>query len=75
MKATLEYNLPEEQCEFNIASKAMSWASAMWALDNTLRGNIKHAETDSDFIDGVQWARDQLTDATNLYGVSLDDIE
>lgn len=41
-KAILEFNLPEEQEEFNMVSKAVSYSIALSDMDNYLRGKIKY---------------------------------
>jgi hypothetical protein len=45
MKATLEFNLPEETCEFKLASNACEMHSALWAIRNDLRSKSKHGHT------------------------------
>lgn len=42
MKATLNYNLPDEQEEFQDAINGIKWKAAMWDLDQHLRGLIKN---------------------------------
>ena len=42
MKATLEFNLPEEREEFKSASDGWKWQSVVWDFDQMLRGKIKH---------------------------------
>jgi len=42
MKATLEFNLPEETEEFNDAVNGWKWKVAISTLDNYLRGEIKY---------------------------------
>ena len=36
MKANLEYNLPEDQEQFNVAFKAMDWALLAWSMNQEL---------------------------------------
>ena len=48
MKATLNYTLPDEQQEFQDAVNGIKWKSAMWDLDQRLRGLIKHAPDSMD---------------------------
>jgi molecular chaperone GrpE (heat shock protein) len=43
MKATLEYNLPDEQEEFQDAVNGAKWKYAMWVMDNELRALTKYA--------------------------------
>ena len=42
MKATLEFNLPEDQEEFRLANEGATWGSLVWELDDSLRDAIKH---------------------------------
>jgi hypothetical protein len=37
MKATIEFNLPEEQEAFEDATNGWKWGHAMWQLDQFLR--------------------------------------
>ena len=51
MKAILEYNLPEDQPEFNTAIQGSNWKHVCWQLDQYLRKRVKHDEnlTDEQF--------------------------
>ena len=42
MKATIEFNLPEDEEQFNVASKGMDWALVVWDIDQLLRNKLKH---------------------------------
>ena len=42
MKAILEFNLPEDEREFQLASKGTSIASALWKYDQYLRNEVKY---------------------------------
>ena len=42
MKAILEFDLPEDEEQFNVASKAMNWALLAWDIDQHIRNRIKH---------------------------------
>lgn len=46
MKAILEFNLPEDQPEFNNAIKGGDWKHVCWEMDQYLRRNIKYAPDD-----------------------------
>lgn len=48
MKAKLEFDLPEEQVEFNLAINASNWSHVVWKLDQDLRGKIKYSESITD---------------------------
>ena len=43
MKAVLEFNLPEDQEEFQMVNDASKMFSVIWGMDQWLRGQIKHA--------------------------------
>ena len=57
MKATLEFNLPKDQEEFNVAVKAMDWALLAWDIDQFIRNKIKY-EQDRDGV--LQLVRNEL---------------
>ena len=44
MKAILEFNLPEDKEEFDVASKGMDWALVAWDIDQLLRNKLKYGE-------------------------------
>ena len=44
MKVILEFNLPEDEEQFNVASKGMDWALTVWDIDQLLRKKLKYEE-------------------------------
>ena len=42
MKAILEFNLPEDEREFQLASKGSSISYALWNYDQFLRNEVKY---------------------------------
>lgn len=44
MKAILEFNLPEDQGELDLAMMARTMYSAIWDVDHLLRNHLKHGE-------------------------------
>ena len=70
----LTFKLPEDEDRFKIASNSIGWALAMWDLDEVLRHKVKYAEKDSEFLKGVEWAREKLYEELDAHGVSMDDI-
>lgn len=42
MKATLEFNLPEDDNQFAAANKGMDWALFVWDLDQSIRSLLKY---------------------------------
>ena len=57
MKAILEFNLPEDKEEFDVAAKAMDWALVAWDIDDFIRNKIKY-EQDRDGV--LQLVRNEL---------------
>ena len=49
MKAILEFNLPEDREEFDVASRGMDWALLVLDIDQFIRNKIKY-EQDKDGI-------------------------
>ena len=45
MKVILEFNLPEDQYEFNNAIKGENWKDVCWQMDQYLRKRIKYDES------------------------------
>jgi hypothetical protein len=44
MKATLQFNLPEEQGDFDAARLGRRALLALWEIDQRCRGLLKHGE-------------------------------
>ena len=57
MKAILEFDLPEEQEQFDAANKGMDCALLVWHLDEFIRNKIKY-EQDRDGV--LQLVRNEL---------------
>tara|TARA_R100001460_G_scaffold18391_3_gene38991 strand:- start:468 stop:662 length:195 start_codon:yes stop_codon:yes gene_type:complete len=47
MKATLKYDLPDEQEEFDIAVKSRDYYNQLWEIDEYLRGLLKHGDREA----------------------------
>ena len=61
MKAILEFNLPEEQVEFNLAVNGNKWSFVAWKIDQELRSKIKYSESITEEQRGIyQEVRDVL---------------
>ena len=59
-KAILEFNLPEESEEFQIASHAGEYRYILSQMDNYLRSRIKYEELPQPIHDAMQAVRDKL---------------
>jgi hypothetical protein len=46
MKATIEFNLPDDQLEFDLAVNSGKWYSVAWDLNQYIRSQTKHAPED-----------------------------
>ena len=72
MKAKLEFNLPEDKDEFNVASKAMDWALIAWDIEQQCRDWIKYEnhefKTREEALQGV---RDMVQDVMDENGVQF----
>lgn len=68
MKAILVWNLPEEQDEYEVVSRGMDWALAMWELDQWLRNQLKYY----DGSDDLQVVRDKLHELLKERDLSLE---
>ena len=44
MKTTIEFNLPEDEEQFNAANKGMDWALLTWDIDQLLRNKLKYSD-------------------------------
>ena len=44
MKATLEFNLPEDKADFDIALQGSDWKHVCWQMDQYLRRKVKYDE-------------------------------
>ena len=63
MKAKLEFNLPEDKDEFNVASKAMDWALIAWDIEQQCRDWIKYENHEFKTIEeALQGVRDMVQD-------------
>ena len=74
MKATLEFNLPEEKSEFNFATQGSDWFFVAWKMDQWLRGNIKHAPNSmsDDEYRTYELCREKLRQLIDDSGLNLD---
>ena len=69
MKATLEFNLPEEEDQHLTAVKAMDWQMTLWDVDQKLREISKYGD-DSARADWAQEIRDFIYEQLNERGLT-----
>ena len=74
MKAILEFDLPENSHEFEMATNGYKFHSVLWEMDQYLRGKIKYAPDDmsDDTLQTFEKGRSQLHEVMGRYNVSFD---
>lgn len=74
MKAILEFNLPDDQEDFKMATNAVSWYAVCWDLDQELRAKTKYASDDlpQDKYDAYQEIRELLREYMSDRNISFD---
>ncbi len=74
MKATLKFNLPDDDQEFVLATNASNFWSVLWELDQDLRAKTKYASDDlpQDKYDAYQEVRDKLYELMSESNISFD---
>lgn len=72
MKAILEFNLPEDQNEFDLANNAAKLSLFAWKFQQYLRSQIKYADKPDD-IDEIyeKWFEMMRTDDIDLESLVL----
>ena len=72
MKAILEFNLPEDQHEYNLVNKAVDMCVVLHEFDQYLRGILKYEENiTDDAYNALQDARDKLWEMAKDGGIEL----
>jgi hypothetical protein len=66
MKATLEFNLPEDSHDLDIAVNGWKWKMVMNELDQWIRGENKHGNG----VDGYQ-VRDKINELLSENNLNL----
>lgn len=74
MKAILEFNLPDDQQEYELANSGLAFWHVLWQLDQELRANTKYATDDmpQDKVDAYQEIRDKLYELMSENNVNFD---
>ena len=74
MKAILEFNLPDDQIDFNFATRGGKYYCALWEMDQWLRSQVKYNESLTDEQhDTYQKCREQLRECMSDNDVSFND--
>jgi len=77
MKAILEFNLPDDQQEYELANSGLSFWNVLWELDQELRTKTKYASDDlsKDKYDAYQEIRDKLYELMSENNVNLEMVK
>lgn len=71
MKAILEFNLPEESNEFELAQKGIDYSIILSELDNWLRNKLKYEELSEEEYTIYEGVRNKLLELAGERTVSL----
>ena len=74
MKATLQFNLPEDDHEFKMATTGANMHSVLWEMDQWLRAQYKYMPDDAPegAYDAYFKSREKLFEILNEDGLKLD---
>ena len=77
MKAILEFKLPDDHQEFNLANNALNFWTVLWELDQDLRTKTKYAPDDlpQDKYDAYEEIRDKLRELMTESNVNFDMVK
>ena len=64
--AKLEFNLPEEQSEFNLANMASKLYCCLWEVNQELRSFLKYGHKFKSADDLAEYLRDKILDEVNF---------
>jgi len=60
MKAVLEFNLPDDNKDFQAAINGHNYKDAIWAFDQLLRSEMKYKELSDETYQAYKWCREEL---------------
>lgn len=69
MKATLEFDLPAESEDHEVAVNALKWRSVVWEMSQFLRSQIKHGNLSESDIEYAEKVRTKLFDLMEEEGL------
>jgi len=72
MKATLEFNLPDDQHEFDLAVQGSKMYSALWDISQELRAIWKHEELSDEEFKMVERIRNKFFEILEDNQITLD---
>jgi len=72
MKAILEFNLPEDQNEFEYATKGSEMFLILWGVKQEYRKLMKYQDLTENEYKIIEALNDSLHDDLQHYGINLD---
>ena len=60
MKAILEFDLPEDNTDFQAAINGHKYKDAIWDFDQLLRSEMKYKELSDETYQAYKWCRQEL---------------
>lgn len=70
-KATIEFNLPEEEIDFKQAKDGYKWESVVWDVEQQLRKWTKYGHEFKNVEEALMAARKLVWDAMDEYEVDF----
>jgi hypothetical protein len=71
MKANLEFNLPEDQHEYDLAVKSSAMYHALWDINSMLRKYYKYSELPSGQLEIVEAIREEFFEILNELEINI----
>ena len=73
MKAILEFNLPEDQEEYDMCNKAYIMHNLIWEMKQWLRGETKYAidNISDDTLNAMYKCADKFNELINEYNLEI----
>lgn len=71
MKAILEFQLPEDQYEYDMANKSGAMYTVLWDIKSELRKMLKYGELPDDQYEIVEKIQEFLIDSLNDNEINL----
>ena len=72
MKATFEFNLPDDENQYEIMNQATKMLRCLWDINEALRSWEKYGHQFTDANDAVSKIREDFYNTINNYGVNID---
>jgi len=72
MLVKFEFNLPEDQNEYEVMSQASKTQTFLWEFSQKLRSWHKHGHSFTDAYDAVDKIREEFHQLLNEHGVNID---